>query len=224
MKKIFAMVAVAAGLLFAGNANAQLSINAGYAPQTYKTTYTSSNGNSSTDTLNMTGFFVGVNYNTNLTGALNVSVGLQGRYNTFSDSSSASFFGLASGQVKRTDNQFVIDVPVLFNYGFNLDGGLKVSVFVGPTLSYAVSGKTTIEGNANVLGFGGNTSDEDNWYNEDKTFNRNALDLSGTIGVSANFNSFRLYGGYNMGLLNTNKKDNYTTKGSNWFVGVGYSL
>lgn len=225
MKKIFAFAALAAAVLFAGNtANAQLGINVGYAPQTYKNTYTASNGNTSSDTLSMTGFFLGVNYNTNITGDLNVSVGLQGRYNTKSDSSSASLFGLASGKVKRTDNQFVLDIPILFNYGLSLTDDVKLSIFLGPTISYALSGKTTIEANASVLGVGASTDpQESNWYNADEG-NMSAFDLSGTIGLNVTFSGIRLYGGYNMGLLNTNKNDNWTTKGSNFFVGLGYNL
>ncbi|MCR5822315.1 MAG: PorT family protein [Bacteroidales bacterium] len=222
MKKVFAFVAVAAALLVAGKANAQIGIHAGYAPQTYLSKYTTGN-NTYTDTTKMGGFFVGADYNVNLSGDLNVSVGLQARYNTASDSVSASLFGLASGKVKRTNAQILVDVPILFNYGFNLTNDLKLSVFLGPTISYALSGKTTVVTSANVAGFGGSNTNEINWYKADEG-NMNAFDLSGTIGVNLDFNGIRFFGGYNMGLMNLSKEDNTTMKGSNIFVGVGYTL
>lgn len=209
MKKVFAMVAVAAGLLFAGNANAQLGINLGYAPQTYSTTY--NNGDPSDFELN--GAFVGVNYNLPLSYNLGVSVGLQGRYNFKSETT--SYLGLASVDVKHT--QMLLDVPILVNYTFDV-APLKISPFLGPTIHYALSGKTKVDGN--VVGITG--SGESNWY--DDNAKRNALDLSLTFGVAVQYDAFRLFGGYNMGMMNTSSADNVTIKGTNWFVGLGYVL
>ena len=210
MKKIFAFAALAAAVLFAGNtANAQLGINVGYAPQSYKMDYTSGSL-SLKDTTSMTGFFLGVNYNVNITGDLNVSVGLQGRYNTYSDENTV--LGVTT---KTNSTQMLVDVPILFNYGLSLTDDLKVSLFLGPTISYALSGKTTY-----TVGSIETTSD---WYKEDEG-NQGAFDLGGTLGVCASFSGIRLFGGYNMGLMNLSKADNTTVKGSNWFIGLGYAL
>ena len=210
MKKIFAFAALAAAVLFAGNtANAQLGINVGYAPQTFKMDYTSGSI-SLKDTTSMTGFFLGVNYNVNITGDLNVSVGLQGRYNTYSDENTV--LGVTT---KTNSTQMLVDVPILFNYGLSLTDDLKVSLFLGPTISYALSGKTTY-----TVGSIETTSD---WYKEDEG-NQGAFDLGGTLGVCASFSGIRLFGGYNMGLMNLSKADNTTVKGSNWFIGLGYAL
>lgn len=210
MKKIFAFAALAAAVLFAGNtANAQLGINVGYAPQTFKMDYTSGSI-SLKDTTSMTGFFLGVNYNVNITGDLNVSVGLQGRYNTYSDENTV--LGVTA---KTNSTQMLVDVPILFNYGLSLTDDLKVSLFLGPTISYALSGKTT-----NTVGSLETTTD---WYKEDEG-NQGAFDLGGTLGVCASFSGIRLFGGYNMGLMNLSKADNTTVKGSNWFIGLGYAL
>ena len=207
MKKIFAFAAVAAAVLFAGNTvNAQLGINLGFAPQTYTTKITIG-GNEVKDDLNMTGFFVGVNYNINLTGDLNVSAGAQFRMNTSSDE---------EGSLKTSMNQMLIDVPVLFNYGLNLTDDIKISVFLGPTFSLGLSGssKLTI---ANVEG------DPVDWYDKDG-INRSRFDIAGTAGLSVSFQGIRLFGGYNMGLLNLDSDDNTTIKGRNWFIGLGYAL
>ena len=222
MKKVFAFVAVAAGLLFAGNANAQLGVNIGYAPQTFKSTYTNGS-NSNTTTTSMSGFFAGVNYNLNLTGDLNVSVGAQFRYNTSKDTLvNANVGTLAGAKSENKNTQSLIDIPVLFNYGFNLNSDLKVSLFVGPTLTYALSGNTHNTTTVTVLG-SENVSESDNdWYGDNT--DRKKLDVAATIGVNVQYNQFRLFGGYNMGLLNLTTADNTTLKASNVFFGVGMAL
>ena len=89
MKKVVSFFAVAAALLIAGSAQAQLGINVGYAPET--TTSVLTIGNTSTKSTDvMNGFFAGVNYNINVSGDLNFSVGLQARYNTNSSEDKVS--------------------------------------------------------------------------------------------------------------------------------------
>ena len=222
MKKIFAMVAVAAGLLFAGNANAQLGVNIGYAPQTYTRTVTSGS-NTNTTTTNMSGFFAGVNYNLNLTGDLNVSLGAQFRYNTSKDTLvNANVGSLAGAKSENTNTQSMIDIPILFNYGFNLNSALKLSVFVGPTISYALAGNTHTTTTVTVLGSNSVTESDSDWYGDNS--NRKKLDVAATIGLNVQYNQFRLFGGYNMGLLNLTSADNTTLKASNIFIGVGMAL
>lgn len=208
MKKIFAFAAVATAMLFAGNkANAQLGINLGYAPTTFSTTIETGAGDIETDH-DMNGFFVGVNYNINLTGDLNVSVGADFRLNTKSDESTT--LGITT---KTTDKQTLIDIPVLFNYGLSLTNDIRVAAFVGPTFSLALSGetKTTI----------GSTEGTSDWYDDTDL---KKFDIGGTIGLSLSYDGFRLYGGYNLGLMNLSDADNTTAKSSAWFVGLGYAL
>lgn len=207
MKKVFAMVAVAAGLLFAGNANAQLGIHLGYAPDAW------ANENNTTD---VTSIFAGVDYNMPLSSGLNLSLGAQLRYGT--ESGTSSVYGLAS--VKHTTTLIGLDIPVLLNYGFNLTGDLRLSVFVGPKVGYAFSGKTKFEGN--VLGLGG--SSEADWFGDDSDLNLNALNLSATFGLCFSYQQFRLFGGYNYGLLDVDNNDNTKTTVSGLFVGLGLGL
>lgn len=218
MKKVLTFAA--AIVLFAGIANAQLGVNVGYAPQTWTSTYTNGN-NTNTTTSSMTGFFAGVNYNVPLSGDLNVSVGLQGRFNTGSDTTALNVV-VAGASVENHKSQLLLDVPVLFNYGFGLGSTAKLSVFAGPTISYALSGKTkTI---TTVTALGNTTKDESvsNWYGDNS--NLKQLDISATLGVVLSYNQLRFFGGYNMGLLNLTTADNTTLKASNIFVGVGYAL
>lgn len=217
MKKIFSFVAVAAALLVAGNANAQLGLHIGYAPQNYYgTTTTTVLGTTVTthDTTNMNGFFVGADYNINLTGDLNVNVGLQARYNTHTNEVSNSPL---SGTTKSTATQMLLDVPVLFNYGLSLSNDLKISVFAGPTITYALTGSTKIEGSPAGLLDG-----ETDWYGDNSTLKK--LDVALSFGAALTFGDYRLFGGYNMGLLNLSSTDGRTYKGNNLFIGFGYNL
>ncbi len=210
MKKVFAFVA--ATVLFAGIANAQLGINVGFAPQTYKATVTSGS-TSSTNTMNLNGFFAGVNYNINLTGDLGVSLGVNYRMNMGSEETTV--LGVTA---KDTYNQSLVDVPILFNYGLKLSDALKLSVFAGPTINFALSGKTT----STYTVLGTETTTETDWYGDNTDMKK--LDLGATVGVNLQYNGIRFFGGYNLGLLNTYDDDNVTRKGSNWFIGLGYSL
>ena len=219
MKKIFGFVALAAAMLIAGNANAQMGVNVGYAPQTYTTVYTNGN-NSSTSTLEMSGFFAGVNYNVPVSGDLCLSVGAQVRYNTKTEESSSS--GFVSGASKNEYSQMLLDIPVLFNYGIPVNRDLKLTPFIGANISYGLSGNLHWTLGGSVAGIGGSTSGDVPFYGENGNWKN--LELGGTIGLCVSFTDFRLFGGYNMGLVNMDKRDNYTNKGSNFFVGFGYTL
>ena len=213
MKKVLTFAA--AIVLFAGLASAQLGIHVGYAPQNYLTKSTVGNA-TLTDTANMNGFFVGIDYNVNLTGDLNLSVGLQGRYNSHSEETT-----VLGATTKYANTQTLIDVPILFNYGLNLSDDLKLSVFLGPTIDFALSGKST----TTVTGTPGGVLDgelEVDWYGDNS--NRKKLDVALTAGLSLTFSYIKVFGGYNMGLMNLTSTDNTTLKGSNWFIGVGYNL
>lgn len=210
MKKVFSFMA--AVMLFAGMANAQLTLNLGYTPTTLTQTY---NGNDSK--MEMNGFFVGATYNVNLSGDLNVAIGADFRYNTKTDKNGASFMGItATSDLTRT--QMVINIPVLFNYGLSLNKDIRLSVFAGPTFSLALSGKTTSE--AAVAGWGGKT--EYDWYGDNSDWKKFDIDL--TFGLNLGYRQYRLFGGYNMGLLNLTKADNTTMKASGWFAGLGFAL
>ena len=219
MKKIFAFAA--AVVLFAGIANAQLGVNVGYAPQTYTQVYTNGN-NSNTTTEQMRGYFVGANYNMPVSGDLCVSVGAQFRMNTSSDTVAGNLGSIAGGSYVNKHTQALIDIPVLFNYGLKLSNNLKVSLFVGPTVSYALSGNDHTTVTTTVLGNTSTTESDNNWYGENSKAKK--LDVSATVGAMATLNDIRFFAGYNMGLMNLTGADNTTMKGSNWFVGVGYAL
>ena len=214
MKKVVSFFAVAAALLIAGSAQAQLGINVGYAPET--TTSVLTIGNTSTKSTDvMNGFFAGVNYNINVSGDLNISVGLQARYNT---NSSEDKVGTVTTKINRT--KIMADIPLLFNYGIRVGNDARLSVFLGPTVSYALQGKITTTVSESITG--ANTVKSSSMYGENS--NNSPLDIMGTAGLSFNFKGFRLYAGYRMGFMDLNKSNNVKTTAAGWFAGAGFVL
>ena len=206
MKKVTLIIAAALVMLFANNAQAQLGVNIGYAPQT--TTVTSGSSSSSSD---MNGFFAGVNYNHILSGNIGVSFGGQVRYNTKTSSTS-----ILSATTTTKETQLLVDVPVLFNFAIPMGSDARIALFAGPVFSYALKGNTNIS--ENVL----NTSTDYNWYGENS--NNSQFDLMGAAGAALEFKTFRLFGGYRMGFLDLDKRDKVKSTTSGIFVGLGYLL
>lgn len=198
MKKVLAIVALVAAMFVAGQAQAQISINAGYAPEKFSTTW----GNT-TSTESYQGFFVGLTDNFALSKGIGVAPGIQFRMNT------RSYNGLLG--VTYKDTQMLIDVPLLFNYGIGINRDLSITPFVGPMFSFAVSG-TTKSGSTSV-----------NWYGDHGT--QNPFNINLVFGAALEFNKAKLFAGYRLGLIDQEKNsDNITTKTQGFFVGLGYSL
>ncbi len=220
MKRTIAIVACAAVMLFAGKANAQLGINVGYAPVTL-TTATTIGNTTTTSSSEMDGFFAGVTYNYGISKDLGVAFGLQGRYNTKTSTGSANFV-VVSGNDKSTTTQILLDVPVLFNYSLPLGGSAKLSAFAGPTFSYAVYGNTHVTSTTTILGVSSTSETDYAMYGDNSTNNR--LDITAAFGLQFQYNDFRLFGGYRIGLTDLNTNDNVKTTSSGLFVGLGYNL
>ncbi len=197
MKRFIAIVAFVAAMFVAGNAQAQLSVRFGYAPETFSY-------NNSSDNYN--GFFVGVHNNFDLKSGLQFSLGVQGRMNMKSAKDP-----YVNETVKRT--QMLVDVPITLNYSLAFGQNVKVTPFVGPMVSFALSGKTKSSGLVNTT---------DDWYDNNSNLSRFNLSVLG--GVNIKYVRLNLFGGYQMGLLDLNKSDNSTLKTSGFFVGLGYDL
>ena len=221
MKRIFAFLAVAAAMLAAGNSYAQLSIRAGYAPETWKSTVTFNNTSSSTTT-NLTGVFVGAHYNLGVTGDLKLSAGLQYRYNFNKETSSSDILGIAGGSTESKMTQSVLDVPVLLNYGLDMTEAMRLSIFAGPTLNLALSGNTHYTTTVTVLGKSTVTETDYDWYGDKSSME--TLNVSATFGVNLTYMHFTIFGGYNMGLLDMDKDNDSKLTTGGFFVGLGYAL
>ena len=99
MKKALAIVALIAAMFVAGNVQAQTTIYAGYAPETFVTSHNSSN---------YQGFFAGFTQNIGLTQGIGVAAGAQFRMNMKNTEDSNTL-----GSIKTKNSQFLIDVLTL---------------------------------------------------------------------------------------------------------------
>ncbi len=210
MKKFFAFAIFAAALLLAGKSNAQLGIHVGYSPETWGT---------ADDPTELNSFFVGVEDNFTLSGDLKLAIGVGARYGTKSGNGNI-FGGVVNGEYATT--LVGIDVPVLFNYTLHLSKDLSLSVFVGPKVTYTLSGNTHWKSSiAGIL----NPEGDIDWFGTtglDRNYKQ--LNVSGTAGVSINYHQYRLFGGYNYGLLDIDNNDNTKTTVNGLYFGVGMLL
>ena len=200
MKKALAIVALIAAMFVAGNLQAQTTINVGYAPETF------SYGNSSH---NFQGFYAGLTQNVGLYKGIGVAVGGQFRMNTRSTSNT-----LLGVTTTTKEKQFLVDVPMLINYGISINRDITVTPFVGPMLTFALAGNTKYTV--------GSTSRTDNWYGDNSGMNR--FNLNVVFGANVRFKQLNLHGGYRIGLIDQIKRDNGTLNTSGIFVGLGYIL
>lgn len=215
MKKVFTFAA--AILLFAGMANAQLSINAGYTSKNFTST-TKAGSNSQTKEYSLGGgFFLGGSYNVGMADGLNLTPGLYFTYNTDKDESNG---------VTTTINTMDLNVPILFSYTLPLGNDLSIFAFVGPNIQLGLSAQQKVEGT-----LGGILDGTTDLYEQDNDgesmFTR--FDLGVMVGVGAQYQNFRLQAGYHKGLLDRcgyKDGDNYSFEYamSQLFVGVGFAF
>ena len=201
MKKALAIVALVAAMFVAGNVQAQSTIYATYAPETFVA------GSNST---NYQGFSVGFSQNIELAKGIGVAAGAQFRMNM--RNTTQTIWGITG---KTNETQTIIDVPILFNYKVAVNRDLAIIPFVGPMPSLALTGVTK---GADPL-FGENSYD---WYGDNS--NQSRFNLYAVFGADVKFANFNLFGGYRLGLLDLDKTDNASLKTNGLFVGLGFTL
>ena len=201
MKKALAIVALVAAMFVAGNVQAQSTIYATYAPETFVA------GSNST---NYQGFSVGFSQNIDLAKGIGVAAGAQFRMNM--RNTTQTIWGITG---KTNETQTIIDVPILINYKVAVNRDLAIIPFVGPMPSLALTGVTK---GADPL-FGENSY---NWYGDNS--NQGRFNLYAVFGADVKFTNFNLFGGYRLGLLDLDKSDNASLKTNGLFVGLGFTL
>ncbi len=210
MKKVVTIFAVAVAMLAAGSAKAQVGFHIGYMPETF-TNETTVLGTTATTESDLSGFYLGFHYNTSLSGDLGLMLAPQVRWNMKNEETTV--LGVTN---KNSQTQILIDLPILFNYGIDFGGGIKLSAFAGPTVSFALVGKTknTVAG----------TEVTTEWYGDDGDSDRSRLNLYGTVGLALTYSNFSLFGGYNLGILDMHKNENVKLTSGGLFFGLGFGL
>ena len=61
-----------------------------------------------------------------------------------------------------------------------------------------------------------------NWYGDNSS--RSRFNLYAVFGADVKFSQFNLFGGYRLGLLDLDSRDNVALKYNGFFVGLGFTL
>ena len=211
MKKTLIVLAFLAALFVTEEAQAQLNIHAGYAPELMYTktpTYDT--------TLFYHGIYFGVDWKFNLSKNFSLTAGAQYRINLRDD---AEHYWMGDIFVHHTirERQTLIDIPVFIHYGIPAGSSVTISPFIGPMLSWGITGKTS-----ETITWPINTDTNHEWYGENGYMSR--FNLYGVAGLEIDFNKFILSLGGRYGFLNPNKKTGTTTKAYGFFLNFGYTF
>ena len=184
MKKTLCTLLAAAALLAGVEAQAQMSVGAGYLNITQSFDNTSANGN---------GAYAGLSFNLPLAGGFGIAPGV---YYTFSNYKQDAAWGLLKGST----TEHAINVPLNLNFGYNLARDMRAFIFGGPTFQYGLSSKTKTDlaGAATVNG--------DN-YADDGT-QRFVVYAGGGLGMDI-ANTFQVTVGYDHSVTNMIKSDSH---------------
>lgn len=184
MKKTLCTLLAAAALLAGVEAQAQMSVGAGYLNITQSFDNTSANGN---------GAYAGLSFNIPLAGGFGIAPGV---YYTFSNYKQDAAWGLLKGST----TEHAINVPLNLNFGYNLARDMRAFIFGGPTFQYGLSSKTKTD-----LA-GAATVDGDN-YADDGT-QRFVVYAGGGLGMDI-ANTFQVTVGYDHSVTNMIKSDSH---------------
>lgn len=215
MKKIVT-IALAAVMMLAGtNAFAQLSVGAGY----LNSTLNKSNNGTALAPETSNGFYVGGSYNIHLVKGLGVAPGI---YYSMIGSKQTNSYG-ALGSLTGNFTEHAVNVPVNFNYGFDLRD-VKFLVFAGPTFQYGLSSKVKYDVSgiaANLLKAAGlsSTGVLDNY--KENVYSPFNIYLGGGLGAEL-AEKLQITVGFDYGLMNISKADKTVAHRYNIKLGVAY--
>ena len=204
MKKILSVLALMGVMLFAGNASAQLSINAAYIHQNHTFFYQKDLTDGLFDNEDyLNGGMIGVSLNAPIFGEVGLA---PGAYLSF-----ASAKQTLSDTINFSTSNINLKIPFYLNFKIPMGQIADLLVFGGPVFNVGLS---TLANYKNV-------ADQMDVH----------FDMGGTIGAGIQIFRFRVYAGYNISLIDredfslANKESvKKAWEGSTLFVGVGVTL
>lgn len=209
MKKIYCVLAVAAAILFATEARAQIGVGIGYnLINNVKDVF----GIQTSDAFN--GFYVEATYDINILekswGKLGVQPGVRLSHAGVRESETS--YGITT---TASENETYLDFPVFVKYSCELNA-LNLSAFAGPILSCGLSSVTESR-----------VGDIAATINNYEAGGYGRFDLKLGIGISTAFDDkYEVKVGYNFGMLNryTEKLDNVSFRTGVFYVGVAFNF
>ena len=114
----------------------------------------------------------------------------------------------------------ILEIPLTIKYGLKVSDQIAVLPFFGPYFSYAISGKTkqTVNGTTESESVG--TFDEKKACHGG--LNRASMGLK--LGVGAEYNKIYLELGYQFGITNIAKEENFSGRSNAFFANIGVNL
>ncbi len=141
-----------------------------------------------------------------------------------------------NGSADATADAMYLQLPLHFAYKINLAPDTRLVLHAGPYAAYGVGGKTTTKSSVKVLGNVPanqkaavdeavkklNTKSEVNTF--DKKAGYKPFDAGVGAGVGAEFGSFFVDLGWDMGLLNIARTKDSSLKTQNAYLSIGYKF
>ena len=123
------------------------------------------------------------------------------------------------GSVSRVGYN-ILEIPLTIKYGLKVSDQIAVLPFFGPYFSYAISGKTkqTVKDTTESESVG--TFDEKKACHGG--LNRASMGLK--LGVGAEYNKIYLELGYQFGITNIAKEENFSGRSNAFFANIGVNL
>lgn len=211
MKKI--LTTVIACTLAATAAFAQVNIGAGYTGITHHP----SEGDNSWNN----GFYLQVGYNLPLGLGFEFAPALQYNYSTRSEDATIGI-GNASASVTNRFNEHYLNLPLMFNYGYEICPGARIFVFAGPTVSFGLYGDCKVTADASVGNIAASTEKETiKLWGEDSDYGRWDVKIGGGLGIDI-AKHYRIQVGYDYGLVNRFNKDGFKLHHHGLTAGFSY--
>ena len=114
----------------------------------------------------------------------------------------------------------LLEIPLTIKYGLKVSDEIAVLPFFGPYFSYAISGKTK------QTELGKTESESVGTFDEKKAchggLNRASMGLK--LGVGAEYNKIYLELGYQFGITNIAKEENFSGRSNAFFANIGVNL
>lgn len=198
MKKIF--ITFAAAIFAAGTSFAQVNVGAGYTG----TSHHPSEGDNSW----YNGAYIQLGYNLPLGAGFEFSPSIQ--YNCAFRSEEITVGGsIASATLENKYNEHYLNVPLMFNYGYEISNNARIFVYAGPTASFGLYAGCKAKATANAGNASVATDDKStSLYGEDSDYRRWDVKIGGGLGIDI-CRHYRLTVGYDYGLVDRWKADSH---------------
>ena len=191
MRRIITLIAAAVMMTIATNSFAQMQVGAGFL---HSNESISMKGTDLGD-IGTNGAYAGVSYNLPIAGNFGIAPGLY--YSLLMSNESTNFVGLDLGSKMR---EHYVNVPVYFNFGFNLGQSSKLFIFAGPTAQFGIA-------SSSELSAAGVSSGKFDRFKDGNLSRTNVL-VGGGLGL--NISKIQITLGYDQGLFNLDTADDGT--------------